>query len=158
MNLLGEAYAFGVVWSFFLKSLGVLVLRYQRHDQEYKVPVNFHIGGREIPVGLVVTTLILFLVAIANLFSKQIATIYGVCFTIVLFVMFTISEQHQPAQESTEKKRSRGVQPRHAAGDHHRDRPRAARLRAGGRARLQPHDAPAQRAAKRPTCDVTTSW
>src|SRR6266536_5161534 len=28
--LLGEAYAFGVVWSFFMKSLGVLVLRYQR--------------------------------------------------------------------------------------------------------------------------------
>ena len=26
--LLGEAYAFGVVWSFFLKSLGVLALRY----------------------------------------------------------------------------------------------------------------------------------
>ena len=36
--LLGEAYAFGVVWSFFLKSLGVLVLRFKRHDQEYKVP------------------------------------------------------------------------------------------------------------------------
>src|SRR6185437_12596148 len=28
--LLGEAYAFGVVWSFFLKSLGVLALRFQR--------------------------------------------------------------------------------------------------------------------------------
>ena len=50
-------------------------------------------AGCEIPIGLVVTTLILFLVAIANLFSKQIATIYGVAFTIVLFVMFTISEQ-----------------------------------------------------------------
>ena len=36
--LLGEAYAFGVVWSFFLKSLGVLVLRYHRKDQEYKFP------------------------------------------------------------------------------------------------------------------------
>src|SRR5207247_1460721 len=30
--LLGEAYAFGVVWSFFMKALGVLVLRFQRHD------------------------------------------------------------------------------------------------------------------------------
>ena len=38
--LLGEAYAFGVVWSFFLKALGVLVLRYHRHDQEYKFPWN----------------------------------------------------------------------------------------------------------------------
>jgi hypothetical protein len=30
MTMLGEAYAFGVVWSFFMKALGVLVLRYQR--------------------------------------------------------------------------------------------------------------------------------
>ena len=76
--VLGEAYAFGVVWSFFLKSLGVLVLRFKRHDQEYKHPGNIQIGGREIPVGLIVTTSVLFLVAIANLFSKEIATIYGV--------------------------------------------------------------------------------
>src|ERR1700735_5316456 len=92
VNLLGEAYAFGVVWSFFLKSLGVLVLRYHRHDQEYKHPFNLHIGGKEIPVGLFLTTLLLGLVAVANLFSKQIATIYGVSFTAVFFVVFTISE------------------------------------------------------------------
>jgi len=92
MYLLGEAYAFGVVWSFFLKSLGVLALRYQRHDQEYKFPFNLRIGGVEIPVGLGVTTLILGFVAIANLFTKQIATIYGVAFTLVLFAIFTISE------------------------------------------------------------------
>jgi amino acid transporter len=92
MYLLGEAYAFGVVWSFFLKSLGVLALRYQRHDQEYKFPFNLRIRGVEIPVGLGVTTLILGFVAIANLFTKQIATIYGVAFTLVLFVVFTISE------------------------------------------------------------------
>src|SRR5207248_1625870 len=51
MVLLGEAYAFGVVWSFALKALGVLVLRYQRNDQEYKVPFNLRLGGREIPLG-----------------------------------------------------------------------------------------------------------
>jgi hypothetical protein len=103
MYTLGEAYAFGVVWSFFLKALGVLVLRYHRHDQEYKVPGNFHIGGKEIPVGLFVTTLILFFVAIANLFSKQIATIYGVGFTTLLFVVFTISEKVN-ARKMKEKK------------------------------------------------------
>jgi hypothetical protein len=91
--LLGEAYAFGVVWSFALKALGVLVLRYQRHDQEYKVPFNVRLGGIEIPIGLGVTTLILFLVGIANLFSKRIATIYGVSFTIVLYTLFMISER-----------------------------------------------------------------
>src|SRR5208282_1715123 len=35
MTILAEAYAFGVVWSFFMKSLGVMVLRFQRNDQEY---------------------------------------------------------------------------------------------------------------------------
>ena len=91
--LLGEAYAFGVVWSFALKALGVLVLRYQRHDQEYKMPVEHHIAGKEIPIGLGLTTSMLFLVAIANLFSKKIATIYGVSFTIVLYTLFMISER-----------------------------------------------------------------
>ena len=91
--LLGEAYAFGVVWSFALKALGVLVLRYQRHDQEYKMGWNIHIAGKEIPIGLGLTTSTLFLVAIANLFSKKIATIYGVSFTILLYTLFMISER-----------------------------------------------------------------
>jgi amino acid transporter len=90
--LLGEAYAFGIVWSFFLKALSVLVLRFQRHDQEYKTPGNIVIGGKEIPYGLILTTLVLFFVAVANLFSKRIATISGVSFTAVLFIIFTISE------------------------------------------------------------------
>ena len=91
--VLGEAYAFGVVWSFFLQAIGVVVLRYKRHDQEYKVGLNFRIAGIEIPVGLGITTAVLGLVAVANLFSKQIATIYGVIFTLALFVVFTISER-----------------------------------------------------------------
>lgn len=91
VTLLGEAYAFGVVWSFFIKALGVSVLRFKRHDQEYKTPINITLGGREIPIGLLVTTLILFLVAIANLFTKEIATYFGVGFTLFLFIVFTIS-------------------------------------------------------------------
>ena len=93
VGLLGEAYAFGVVWSFLLKSIGVLVLRYQRHDQEYKFPFNFQFAGKEIPVGLACTTLILFMVAMANLFSKQIATKSGIAFTTVLFIIFSISDR-----------------------------------------------------------------
>lgn len=102
--LLGEAYAFGVVWSFSLKALGVLALRFQRHDQEYKVPLNFRIGKTEIPVGLGLITLGLFLVAIANLFSKKIATIYGVSFTVLLFTLFLISEYvNRRARRSNQK-------------------------------------------------------
>src|SRR5271165_294176 len=105
---LGEAYAFGVVWSFFLKSLGVLVLRYQRHDQEYKFPFNIRLRGVEIPVGLGATTLVLGCVAVANLFSKEYATIYGVSFTLVVFVLFTVSER---------------INARHRAVDHLADKP-----------------------------------
>ncbi len=93
VNMLGEAYAFGVVWSFVFKSIGVFVLRYHRHDQEYKFPFNVTIGGREIPIGLAVTTLILSLLAIANLFSKEIATKSGIAFTAAFFILFTISER-----------------------------------------------------------------
>ena len=105
---LGEAYAFGVVWSFTLKSLGVLVLRFQRHDQEYKVPLNIRLGRVEIPIGLGATTLVLLATAVANLFSKENATKYGVAFTIAFFLLFTISEKinsrkrkdrHKPTSE-----------------------------------------------------------
>jgi len=69
------------------------VLRYQRHDQEYKFPFNLHLGNLEIPLGLSFTTLVLGFVAIANLFSKEYATRYGVGFTLVVFMVFTISER-----------------------------------------------------------------
>ena len=102
--LLGEAYAFGVVWSFCLKALGVLVLRFQRHDQEYKTPLNVWLGGRELPAGLVLITLTLFAVAIANLLTKQFATIYGVSFTLLLFVLFSVSERINLARRQTRAK------------------------------------------------------
>jgi amino acid transporter len=105
MLLLGEAYAFGVVWSFAFKALGVLVLRFQRHDQEYKVPLNFRLGSREIPFGLAATTFALFLVAIANLFTKRVATIYGVSFTVFLYALFLISER-----VNARKKRAHGAE------------------------------------------------
>jgi hypothetical protein len=104
--LLGEAYAFGVVWSFALKALGVLALRFQRNDQEYKVPLNFHIHGKEIPVGLAMTTLVLLSTAIVNLFSKQYATMYGVGFTIAFFLVFTISERINARKHKTREEHS----------------------------------------------------
>jgi amino acid transporter len=93
--LLGEAYAFGVVWSFALKSLAVLVLRYRDPGpREWRVPLNLRIGGTELPIGLALVTVALFAVALINLFTKQLATIWGVTFTLILYVVFIISE-HQ---------------------------------------------------------------
>ncbi len=104
MTILAEAYAFGVVWSFFFKALGVTFLRFQRHDQEYKTPLNLRVAGWEIPIGLIITTGILGCVAVANLFTKQVATKYGIAFTLALFLTFTISEKINHRRKKQEKK------------------------------------------------------
>jgi nucleotide-binding universal stress UspA family protein len=93
--MLGEAYAFGVVWSFAMKALSVLVLRYkQPGGREWKVPLNFHVRGVEIPVGLFMITVVLFALAIVNVLTKEVATISGVTFTILFFVVFELSDIH----------------------------------------------------------------
>jgi amino acid transporter len=92
--LLGEAYAFGVMWSFALKGLAVLVLRYKEPGKrEFRVPLNLDIGQREIPLGLGLITLVLFALCIINLFTKQVATLSGVAFTLIFFAVFSVSER-----------------------------------------------------------------
>jgi nucleotide-binding universal stress UspA family protein len=92
--LLGEAYAFGVMWSFALKGLAVLVLRFRQPGQrEFRVPLNLRVGSVEIPIGLAAITVTLFALCMINLFTKQVATMSGVAFTIILFVVFTVSEK-----------------------------------------------------------------
>ena len=87
--VLGEAYAFGVMWSFSMKGLAVLVLRYkQPGKREFRVPLNFKLGNLEIPLGLGLITLTLFALSIINLFTKQVATLAGVGFTAGLFFHF----------------------------------------------------------------------
>ena len=91
---LGEAYAFGVIWSFTFNAFGALVLRYKRPGgQEWKVPGNVRIAGVEIPLGVGVIALILLSVALVNLFTKQVATISGLAFTAIFFGIFTLSER-----------------------------------------------------------------
>jgi len=101
MYLLGEAYAFGVVWSFVFNSLSVLALRYHdRTRRAWRVPLNlswFKPGGVEFPLGLALVFLVLLMTAIVNLFTKQVATVSGIAFTLSLFVMFEISERKNHA-------------------------------------------------------------
>ena len=92
--ILGEAYAFGVMWSFAMNGLAVLLLRYKRPgQQEFKVPPNFRIGKTEIPVGLGFITLVLFALCAINLFTKEVATLSGVGFTLLFFLAFVVSEK-----------------------------------------------------------------
>jgi amino acid transporter len=92
--LLGEAYAFGVVWSFAFKSLAMLVLRFKERTapREWKVPLNLQVGSLELPIGLTLITVVLFAAALINLFTKQTATISGIAFTLLLYGIFVASE------------------------------------------------------------------
>ncbi len=93
--LLAALYAFGVIWSFAMKSLAVLVLRFTEPGmRDWKVPGNLHLGETEIPLGLIVISGVLFLTAIVNLFTKYQATIAGVLFSAAFFTIFTLSERH----------------------------------------------------------------
>jgi hypothetical protein len=94
--ILGEAYAFGVVWSFVFQALSMVVLRFtDPRPREYKVPFNLPIGGgREIPLGLLTIMFILVITALMNLLTKEVATIGGLTFTAVFFTIFMISEHY----------------------------------------------------------------
>jgi amino acid transporter len=92
--VLAGLYAFGVIWSFTLNALAVLVLRYTEPEhRQWKVPGNLRIAGKEVPLGVIVIFLILLTTAVVNLFTKYEATISGVGFSAVLFVLFTYSER-----------------------------------------------------------------
>jgi len=91
---LGEAYAFGVIWSFAFKALAMLVLRFKdKSHREWKVPFNIKLDGYELPIGLGAIAAILFSIAGINLITKQVATVSGVAFTLVFFCIFLASEQ-----------------------------------------------------------------
>jgi amino acid transporter len=93
VTFLANLYAFGVIWSFAMNGLAVLVLRYTKPGQrEFQVPFNFYVRGVQVPVGLILITLTLFIIAITNLFTKPIATMAGGAFSVLLYIVFTISE------------------------------------------------------------------
>ncbi len=97
--MLAALYAFGVIWSFAMKSIAVLVLRFtEPGNRDWKVPGNLHFGKIEVPVGLILISAVLLITAFVNLFTKYQATIAGVIFSAVFFTIFTLSE-HQVAKE-----------------------------------------------------------
>jgi amino acid transporter len=91
---LGEAYAFGVIWSFTFNSLAVLVLRFKyTGERGWKMPPNLRIAGVEVPLGILSVHLVLLSVAIVNLFTKSVATVAGITFTVAFFFVFYVSER-----------------------------------------------------------------
>ena len=94
MYVLGEAYAFGVVWSFVFKAAAMVVLRFKdRSPREYKVPLNIRIRGVEIPIGLIMVFFVLLATSILNFLTKEVATVAGMVFTTAFLITFVLSER-----------------------------------------------------------------
>ena len=95
MYVLGEAYAFGVVWSFVFKAAAMVVLRFKdRSPREFKVPLNVRIRGVEFPIGLTLIFLVLLATAILNFLTKEVASVAGVTFTAAFLTTFILSEHY----------------------------------------------------------------
>jgi amino acid transporter len=91
---LGEAYAFGVIWSFTFNALAMLVLRWKyKGERGWKVPLNLRFGKVEIPLGLLCVFLVLLSTAVVNLFTKSVATKSGLIFAAGFFLIFSLSER-----------------------------------------------------------------
>jgi hypothetical protein len=92
---LGEAYAFGVVWSFVFNTLAMIVLRFKDPaPREFKVPLNIRVGRYELPVGIAIIFLILLVSALLNLVTKPVATEWGLGFTGAFLCFFLLSERY----------------------------------------------------------------
>lgn len=90
---IGEAYAFGVIWSYTFTAMAMLALRFKdKSPREFKVPFNLKVGKVELPIGLGAIFLALFTVAIINFFTKTTATKWGISFTAVFFLIFLVSQ------------------------------------------------------------------
>jgi len=99
VNTLGEAYAFGVIWSFVFKTLAMCVLRFKdKSHRQYEVPLNIRkktADGKmiDLPIGIMVIFLVLLSTAMVNLATKKTATEWGIGFTIAFLAAFIILEQ-----------------------------------------------------------------
>jgi amino acid transporter len=103
---LGEAYAFGVIWSFVFKTLAMVILRFKDKSQrEYEVPLNIRLHVRakrgstdapvqiDLPIGITIVFLILASTAVVNLMTKKVATVWGIGFTLGFLCVFVVCEQ-----------------------------------------------------------------
>jgi nucleotide-binding universal stress UspA family protein len=105
--LLGEAYAFGVVWSFVFMTLSMVLLRFKDPSpREFKVPFNVRIGQVDVPIGLGFVFLVVFFSALANLLTKQVATVSGLIFTVAFLTVFMVTDYYN-------EKRRRGAKHEH---------------------------------------------
>jgi len=77
-----------------MKGLAVLVLRYKEPGQrEFRVPLNLQLQPGN-SLGLAMITLTLVALCLINLFTKEVATVSGIAFTLIFFGVFELSEKN----------------------------------------------------------------
>ena len=88
-----------MIWSFTFNSLvhAGAALQIQRRAR-LEGSAQLTIAGIEIPIGLLSVFLVLLATALVNLATKSVATVAGVSFSVVFFVIFTVSEHTQPQE------------------------------------------------------------
>ncbi|MBI5208966.1 MAG: amino acid permease [Elusimicrobia bacterium] len=92
--VLGEAYAFGLIWSLVFNAGSVVLLRFKsQFEREWMVPFNWKVGGRPMPIGLLFIFLTLLSVGLINLLTKKVATVFGAAFAAGFFVLFLAAER-----------------------------------------------------------------
>ena len=101
--LLGEAYAFGVMWCFVFEVSAIIRLRWKMAAQkrDFMFPLNIKYENYYIPVGLILLCGALLTVALVNLTTKQVATVAGLGFTAFLFAVFSLSERLNAKRANT---------------------------------------------------------
>jgi amino acid transporter len=108
--VLGEAYAFGVIWSLVFKALSMLILRFTEPDRYrgFRVPLNIRVGRVELPLGLPLVFLVLLAAALANLMTKTVATVSGIAFAGVFLTVFAATEHSRKRQEGENAESGQG--------------------------------------------------
>jgi amino acid transporter len=93
--LIGQAYAFGVLWSFVFEMISIVVLRFKNREQkrEFMMPFNIKFEHYYIPVGGFFVVVVMVALALVNFVTKKVATISGLSFAAVVFLGFHISQR-----------------------------------------------------------------
>jgi len=140
--ILGEAYAFGVIWSFVFMALAITALRFERRSKDshirddsdgkgWKVPINPVVAGREIPVGMLMILFVLIMAGVLNLVTKKIATVSGGLFALGFYLLILFSEKL-----NEKRRRGAGGEAREKLNVRHEDDLRGAMDAAGEERRI----------------------
>ena len=95
LYLIGQAYAFGVLWSFVFELASIVVLRFKEREKkrQFLMPFNIKFGHYLVPVGGIFVVIVVVLLALTNLITKQVAAVTGISFAAFFFLIFSVSER-----------------------------------------------------------------